>query len=338
MSIKFSILVPVYNREKYLPQLLQSISSLDYDNWELIIVNDASSDRSLEILQDWQLRMPQMQLISYQQNKNAAGARNEGLKYCTGDFVCLLDSDDLLEPGALGEVNSFLNQHPDIDVVVVDELKVNEQLNPTKLHLKFTEDYYLKKQALFRTAFGGAGSIIRTTIFKAVGGYDERMVASNDRVLSYKLYHRVKAAGIPLRLYQYREHQQNLTKTDNSFKTTAQYQQIIAEYRAKIFDINDHINDWEMVKRFTNLQFDHADIRKQKYANVILKCALELARSGRRKQALIELKKAEYLHPKPKFFIFKLLIFFGKKNFEKVYQNMNAISDYYYDDFMQVAI
>ena len=98
--MKFSIVVPVYNVEQYLDECLKSIISQDYGDYEVLCVNDGSTDRSREILTAWESRMPQMRVID-RKNGGLSAARNTGLKAANGDYVLFLDSDDWLESNAL---------------------------------------------------------------------------------------------------------------------------------------------------------------------------------------------------------------------------------------------
>lgn len=93
----FSIIVPVYNVEQYLEQCLESILAQNYDDYEVICVNDGSTDSSREILTAWESRMPQMRVID-RENGGLSAARNTGLEAATGDYVVFVDSDDWIEP------------------------------------------------------------------------------------------------------------------------------------------------------------------------------------------------------------------------------------------------
>lgn len=97
---KFSIVVPVYNVEQYLDQCLESLQAQEYKDYEVICVNDGSTDRSRDILAEWEARMPKMRVID-RENGGLSAARNTGLKAATGDYVVFVDSDDWVEPTML---------------------------------------------------------------------------------------------------------------------------------------------------------------------------------------------------------------------------------------------
>lgn len=101
--MKFSVVVPVYNVELYLEQCLEILWTQDYSDYEVICVNDGSTDSSREILTAWETRMPQMRVID-RSNGGLSAARNTGLQAATGDYVVFVDSDDWVEPTMLSRL------------------------------------------------------------------------------------------------------------------------------------------------------------------------------------------------------------------------------------------
>lgn len=92
---KISIIIPVYNVEKYLPQCLESIVNQTYQNLEIIMINDGSTDSCPKICDDYAKKDKRIKLI-HKQNGGLSDARNAGLKIATGDFISFVDSDDLV--------------------------------------------------------------------------------------------------------------------------------------------------------------------------------------------------------------------------------------------------
>lgn len=91
-----SIIVPVYNAEKYLAETIQSIMAQDYQNFELILINDGSKDRSLDICNEFAQRYLQIRVID-QKNSGVSAARNKGLLEAKGEYIAFADADDLME-------------------------------------------------------------------------------------------------------------------------------------------------------------------------------------------------------------------------------------------------
>lgn len=101
--MKFSIVVPVYNVDAYLDNCLASLQAQDFADFEVICVNDGSTDRSREILSEWAGKLPQMKVVD-RVNGGLSAARNTGLAAATGDYVVFVDSDDWVESSMLSRL------------------------------------------------------------------------------------------------------------------------------------------------------------------------------------------------------------------------------------------
>ena len=105
---KFSIIVPVYNTEKYLKRCLDSISKQSFTDYEVIIINDGSTDNSSNIISKYPYE------VINQENQGLSMARNNGVKVSSGDYLIFLDSDDYIEKDLLKEINESLFNNPDL--------------------------------------------------------------------------------------------------------------------------------------------------------------------------------------------------------------------------------
>lgn len=111
-----SIIIPCYNGEKFIDQSICSVWEQDYPRMELIVVDDESTDSSAERIKAWQSRFFEKGHILkyiYQTNRGPGGAVDAGLKYVTGDYLTLLDADDVYLPGAIQKKANFLEAHPE---------------------------------------------------------------------------------------------------------------------------------------------------------------------------------------------------------------------------------
>lgn len=95
--VKISLIMAAYNAEQYIKDAICSVLDQTYKNWELIIVDDGSSDRTAEIIDDFSKKDVRIQVIHQKNSGTAASARNTALKYITGDYVHMLDADDMIE-------------------------------------------------------------------------------------------------------------------------------------------------------------------------------------------------------------------------------------------------
>ena len=105
---KFSIIVPVYNTEKYLKRCLDSIKSQSFKDYEVIIVNDGSTDNSSDIISKYPYK------VINQENQGLSMARNNGVKASSGEYLIFLDSDDYIEKDLLKEIDKSLSNNPDL--------------------------------------------------------------------------------------------------------------------------------------------------------------------------------------------------------------------------------
>ena len=110
--VKISVVIPVYNVEKYLEQCLDSVIAQSFEDIEVICVNDGSTDSSLEILKRYADNDSRIKIIS-QKNKGAGAARNVGIENAAGEYVYFMDSDDYLNSDAFERLNGFLDDEPD---------------------------------------------------------------------------------------------------------------------------------------------------------------------------------------------------------------------------------
>ncbi len=121
---RVSVIMPVYNGELYLKQAIDSLLSQAFQDWELVVVDDGSTDATAQILQQYTDARIQ---IFRQKNRGEAGARNTGLANMTGEYMAFLDADDEYLPGALENLVSFLDNHPQYTVVFSDGYICNDK-------------------------------------------------------------------------------------------------------------------------------------------------------------------------------------------------------------------
>ena len=109
-----SVIIPLYNKESSIAQTLQSVFSQDYSDFEIVVVDDGSTDNSVEIVEA--MNDPRIRLIK-QANGGPSKARNTGVKYAKGDWIVMLDADDELLPNALNTFLITILNHPEVDII-----------------------------------------------------------------------------------------------------------------------------------------------------------------------------------------------------------------------------
>lgn len=123
-SLKFSIVMPTYNRSNFIGLAIESILNQTVSNWELIVVDDASTDNTEEIVKSY--CDGRVHYIKIPQNKGVAHARNVGYDEATGEYVVIADSDDINLPNRLERMGHFLDNNIHYDIVVSDVRIINE--------------------------------------------------------------------------------------------------------------------------------------------------------------------------------------------------------------------
>ena len=133
MTPKISIVIPVYNTEKYLKECLESVINQTFTDWEGILVNDGSTDSSGKILNEYAKKDSRFSIVT-QKNQGLSMARNNGQKKATGDYIYFLDSDDLMHPQLL-EISFFYAEKFNADMVSFAFFKSDKE----KLDLSFID-------------------------------------------------------------------------------------------------------------------------------------------------------------------------------------------------------
>ncbi len=127
----FSVIMPVYNAEKFLDDALNSIMTQNYQNIEIICLDDASTDSSLDILKSWASRDSRIRIISYTTNQGPGNLRNAGIKIAQGDWLLFSDADDWFENGLFYKLDEII-QHHKINIIefgmYVAKTKTNKKI------------------------------------------------------------------------------------------------------------------------------------------------------------------------------------------------------------------
>lgn len=124
-----SVIVPIYNCEKYLKDCLLSIYNQTYQNYEIVAVNDASPDNSAEIIEHMRQQYGKLVPVTLKNNRGLSGARNAGMDNASGDYICYVDADDTIEPDYLEQMLTAAIAN-NADLVIGDYKEVDENLKP----------------------------------------------------------------------------------------------------------------------------------------------------------------------------------------------------------------
>ncbi|MDT2837889.1 glycosyltransferase family 2 protein [Enterococcus durans] len=173
-----SIAMPVYNVEiKWLEKCIDSVINQTYDNWELCISDDASTDPKIKkCLEAYEQKEPRIKVVFRKENGHISLATNSALEIATGEFIALLDNDDELPPHALFEVVKVLNERPELDVIYSDEDKIDAEGNRFDPHFK--ADW--SPDTLMGNNYISHLGVYRSSIVKSLGGFRKGYEGSQD--------------------------------------------------------------------------------------------------------------------------------------------------------------
>lgn len=161
-----SLMIPCYNAGTYLERCLNSVLNQTFKDIELIVVNDGSSDNSEEIIENLSPRFENELtkfVYVYQKNKGVGAACNEAFKHATGEYLILLDTDDMILPESVEEQSKWLTTHPDYDIVrtngyYVDEKDLSKDKNLLEVEPEKVEDKNLFEELFYGTTYLWPGS------------------------------------------------------------------------------------------------------------------------------------------------------------------------------------
>lgn len=127
-----SVVIPTYNRADSLPRAIDSVLAQSFQDFELIIVDDCSTDKTQRILKKYQAKNNKITVITHETNQGVGAARNTGNAYARGTYIIVLDSDDYALPNMLHDSVQFMQKHPDIDIGIPAKFGFNKN-NPDYL-------------------------------------------------------------------------------------------------------------------------------------------------------------------------------------------------------------
>lgn len=214
-----SVIMPLYNNEKYVVEAIQSVIDQTYEDWELIIVNDASTDNSKEIVQRFLHKQldSRIKLINLENNKGVSFARNLGIKKAKGEYISFLDSDDLWDKGFLSELYKKIKE-TDKQIIYSkfayfyneDNIRVNKAI----MQEGKIDKFIVKKKCRYETEypFHICGILVKKSLIdKYKIDFPEDQNLFEDGLFLSKLICITDIIGVDKVLIYYRQHNSSIT-------------------------------------------------------------------------------------------------------------------------------
>lgn len=214
-----SVVVPVYNGEEYLEESLESILGQTYDNLEVLVMDDASTDGAPAILQSFAERDDRVRYERQPSNRGIFGNINDGIALARGDYVAIHHSDDVYDREILAVEVAYLDRHPDVGAVFCTDIFIDQsgtefgrlELPPEIRAAEVLSDAavvngILRHQNVF---IRGGTSLIRNAVYEEVGNFDDAYSLRADLHMWLRISRRFPIAILDRPLVRYRTHAEN---------------------------------------------------------------------------------------------------------------------------------
>ena len=174
---KVSVIIPTYNRLPMLREAIHSVLKQDFEDFELIVVDDGSTDGTVEEIKKFGGRV---RLLQHPENRGVSAARNRGILHAKGKYVAFLDSDDQWTKGKLKIQVTFLDDNPHYSLCYTDEIWIRrgKRVNPMVKHAKYSG--WIFEKCLPLCIISPSSVMMRKTLFSKVGLFDEALPVCED--------------------------------------------------------------------------------------------------------------------------------------------------------------
>jgi glycosyltransferase involved in cell wall biosynthesis len=206
----FSVVMPVYNRERYVREAIESVLAQDDADFELVVVDDGSTDRSVAIIRS--IQDPRIRLL-HNDHGGGASARNKGLSAARGEFVVWIDSDDRQAKGALAALRRSIVENPGSDVFYGD-LEIFDDNFPGQVHRTRYADYQGKSllpMLVQANCLPNPGTAVRRSLYQQHGGYDTTFTRCHDYQIWTRLADTADFKKVDEILCHWRQHGESLS-------------------------------------------------------------------------------------------------------------------------------
>lgn len=231
-----SVITPAYNAEFYLKDTIESVLAQTYQNFEHIIIDDGSTDRTAEVAQSF--KDPRIKYI-HQKNSGQSTARNNGLVLAAGKYIALLDADDFFLPTKLFDQVAYLEAHPDCDFCYCKVYHFFHSHPQKTYYFKLDQPSgYLFKKLLGSNFINPLSVVFRKNIFEKYGGFGPAYRWADEQYLWLKFaFNKVKFCYLDKALGYCRLHPESFTNRPNYLqKSQEDYLQILKLMRTWMSD------------------------------------------------------------------------------------------------------
>lgn len=227
---KISVVMPVYNAEAYLREAIDSVLAQTYTDFECILIDDGSSDRSLEIIRSYE--DPRIVLLVNETNRGQIASMNRAIEAARGAYIARMDSDDICLPERFALQVEYLERHPEIagvggQIIIIGERGETLDLTAPK---RSTRPVIVAFDMFHHCSVAHPAMMLRREVLLELGGYREAYRYAEDYDLWHRLLLRWKLANLSETVLQYRRNTQGVTRTHNDRMTQCSIDIIVESY------------------------------------------------------------------------------------------------------------
>jgi len=207
-----SVIMPAYNAEKYIGEAIESILNQTFKDFEFIILDDCSTDKTWEIIQDYAKKDERIIAVRNEKNLNIALNRNKGVEMSKGKYIVWADADDISKPERIEKLVNYMESHPEVGICGSNfqSFSGNKLMDTREF---FEEDNLLRKNIFKFSPVAQPTAIVRRECFNKVGKYNPSYPPAEDIDFSFRVGEFFKFGNIPEVLLMYREHPNSATYT-----------------------------------------------------------------------------------------------------------------------------
>ncbi|HAN75741.1 MAG TPA: hypothetical protein DDZ60_14010 [Planktothrix sp. UBA10369] len=334
---RITVIIPTYNQESYILEAIDSVLNQTYQDFEIVITNDGSSDQTWQIIQE--KKDPRIRLFSFDQNQGVSIAANHCIRQATGELIAILDSDNIFLPDKLEKQVNFLDKNPEFDAVFTQAKIIDKNGNfhrgkessfqqlfaqDNKNRFQWLNSFFYTDNSLCNTSV-----LIKKKCYDQVGLYDPRLRQIHDLDFWIRLCLKSEIYVLPEPLVLFRFHDRNISgvTTENIVRHTWEMSQVLEHYLSP-----------EISKNFYNIfpqqQLIKTSITPDDLQFLIAKLALNIHRPSHQYfgistlyQLLNNSESAEYIEKKYSFKYTDLIHLTGNYDIFQIISNKKLKQD-----------
>jgi len=309
-TVDITVQIALYNSEKYIKQTIESLLNQTFENFEILIINDASTDNSINVVNS--INDDRIRLIHNDTNKGICLTRQRGIEEAKGKYIAILDSDDLAMPMRLEKQFLFLENNPEIVLCGSNAKFIDENDNEiAHTHTLNCDPDLIKIVLLFANQFINSSVLCRKDVMLEVGGYKKPIAEDYD--LFVRIAEKYKTTNLDEKLVSYRMHSGSDSRTKKDLYAIAEKEILAYQYKNLSIDKaleyipyllfhknNNGINKKDIFPFFNDIIKQNSNLKiydKTLFENIFFKIWIELILHHKNFQEAWKL----FLHPVFKF-------------------------------------